>query len=62
MKLAQNVAQWGLCSPEPSGSGTSVKNSSNIQSQSRGKQTQAVPCSLNGWTFPFNPDNMKLIV
>ena len=62
-KLAQNVVQWGFCSLEPSDSGTrSVNNSSSVQSQSRGSQTQAVPCSRNGWTFPFNPDNLKLIV
>ena len=62
MKLAQNVAQWGFCSPEPSGSGTIVKNSSNVQSPCTGSQTPAVPCSHNGWTFPFSPDNFKLMV
>jgi len=60
MKLAQNVAQWGFCSPESSGSDTNVKNS-NVQSPCRGSQTPAVPCSHNGWTFHFSPDNLKLI-
>jgi len=62
MKLAQNVAQWRFCSPEPSGSGTIVKNNSNVPSPCRGSQTPVVPCSHNGWTFPFSPDNLKLIV
>jgi len=48
IKLAQNVAQWEFCSPEPSCSGTSVKNSSSVQSLRRGRQTPAVPCSHNG--------------